>query len=142
MCRQLDKVHFFPFVAYFFFPITVILLFFLSQDGSLTSPSSLQPGPSLRVMSPSASPHIARAVVVGSRGVPSSGAGGNAVSARVALVASQRILALVTEILDMMWNVMGVVKESLDCPDAYVVFFFFSCFFFAVVTDNNPFIDG
>jgi hypothetical protein len=52
------------------------------------------------------------------------------VSASAALVASQRILALATESLDMMRNVTGVVKDSLDRADAYVLFlrFFFSFF--------------
>jgi hypothetical protein len=80
-------------------------------------------GPSSRATSPSASPRVARAVV-GNGGV-SSGAelgSGNAVSASAALVASQRILALATESLDMMRNVTGVVKESLDRADAYVSF--------------------
>jgi hypothetical protein len=39
-------------------------------------------------------------------------------------VASQRILALATESLDMMRNVTGVVKESLDRADACVSFSF------------------
>jgi hypothetical protein len=85
-------------------------------------------GPSSRATSPSASPRVARAVV--GNGAASSGAdgsGGNAVSASAALVASQRILALATESLDMMRNVTGVVKESLDRADAYVssLFLFF-----------------
>ena len=36
------------------------------------------------------------------------------VPAGTALVAAQRILALVTESLDMMRNVTGVMKDSLD----------------------------
>ena len=94
-------------------------------DGSMRS------GPSSRATSPSASPRVARAVV-GNGGAPSSGAdgsGGNAMSASAALVASQRILALATESLDMMRNVTGVVKESLDRADAYVSSLFFSCCF-------------
>ena len=64
-------------------------------------------------------------------GGASSGAdgSGNAVSASAALVASQRILVLAMESLDMMRNVTGVVKESLDHADAYV-FLFFSFIFF------------
>ena len=46
-----------------------------------------------------------------------------------ALVAAQRILALATESLDMMRNVTGVMKDSLDRTEAYVPplpdFFFF-----------------
>lgn len=37
-----------------------------------------------------------------------------------ATAAAQRILNLATESLDMMRNVTGVVKDSLDCADAYV----------------------
>ena len=37
-----------------------------------------------------------------------------------ALVAAQRILALATESLDMMRNVTGVMKDSLDRAEAYV----------------------
>jgi len=86
-------------------------------------------GPSSRATSPSASPRVARAVV--GNGGASSGAdgSGNAVSASAALVASQRILALATESLDMMRNVTGVVKESLDRADAYVLSLFFIHFF-------------
>jgi hypothetical protein len=92
-------------------------------------------GPSSRATSPSASPRVARAVV--GNGAASSGADGNAVSASAALVASQRILALATESLDMMRNVTGVVKESLDRADAYVSFSSLFQFYFAVVADNN-----
>ncbi|KIM38368.1 hypothetical protein M413DRAFT_245007 [Hebeloma cylindrosporum] len=105
-------------------------------------------GPSSRATSPVASPRVGRAVL-GAGGASSSAAsstsasgvelvngngsesgngnGGNTVSASAALIASQRILALATESLDMMRNVTGVVKESLDRADAYVVFFCF-CF--------------
>jgi len=88
-------------------------------------------GPSSRVALPSALPRVARAVV-GNEGASSRADGsGNAVSASAALVASQRILVLATESLDMMRNVTGVVKESLDRADAYVLsLFFFSFFFF------------
>ena len=91
-------------------------------------------GHSSRAPSPVASPRMARAAVI-CAGSSSSGAelasasggggGGNGVvSASAALVASQRILVLATESLDMMRNVTGVVKESLDRADAYVVFSF------------------
>ena len=88
--------------------------------------------------SPSASLHIARAAV-GNTGASSSGAdgsGGNAVSVSAALVALQRILVLATESLDMMRNVTGVVKESLDWADAYVLSFFFHFYFFFSLTPS------
>jgi hypothetical protein len=88
-------------------------------------------------MSPSASPRVARAVV-GNGGVSSSGAdrsGGNAVSASAALVASQRIPALATESLDMMWNVTGRVWIGRMRMSLSLLLFFF---FFAIVADNNP----
>jgi len=94
-------------------------------DGGMRS------GPLSRATSTSASPCIARAAV-GNAGASSSGAdgsGGNAVSASAALVVSQRILVLATESLDMMRNVTGVMKESLDRADAYV-------FFLIVFTDE------
>ena len=51
------------------------------------------------------------------------------VPAGTALMAAQRILALATESLDMMRNVTGVIKDSLDRAEAYVsppsLFFFF-----------------
>ena len=40
------------------------------------------------------------------------------VPAGTALVAAQRILALATESLDMMRNVTGVMKDSLDRAEA------------------------
>ena len=42
------------------------------------------------------------------------------VPAGTALVAAQRILALATESLDMMRNVAGIMKDSLDRAEAYV----------------------
>ena len=87
---------------------------------------------------------MARAAVANA-GASSSGAdgsGGNAVSASMALVASQRILVLAMESLDMMRNVTGVVKESLDRADAYVFFLFHFFLFLAVFTNDNPFVDG
>ncbi len=44
------------------------------------------------------------------------------VSPSNAAAAAQRILSLATESLDMMRNVTGVVKDSLDRADAYVVY--------------------
>jgi len=58
------------------------------------------------------SPRIARATIGTEQGN---------VSAGTALVAAQRILTLATESLDMMRNVTGVVKESLDRADACVL---------------------
>ena len=101
-------------------------------------------GPSLRATSPSASPRVARAAV-GNAGASSSGADGsgrNVVSASTALVALRRILVLATESLDMMRNVTGVVKESLDRADAYVFFLFHFLLFLAVFTDDNSLVDG
>ena len=42
------------------------------------------------------------------------------VPAGTALMAAQRILALAMESLDMMRNVTGVIKDSLDRAEAYV----------------------
>jgi hypothetical protein len=47
--------------------------------------------------------------------------GNQQVSPSNAAAAAQRILSLATESLDMMRNVTGVVKDSLDRADAYVV---------------------
>ena len=55
-----------------------------------------------------------------------------------ALVASQRVLVLATESLDMMRNVTGVVKDSLDRADAYVSFSLFNRELLANITH----IDG
>jgi len=70
--------------------------------------------------SPSSSPRISR-IAVGRRGsdVGEGGEGGR-VPAGTALVAAQRILALATESLDMMRNVTGVMKDSLDRAEAWV----------------------
>jgi hypothetical protein len=46
----------------------------------------------------------------------------NQVSHGAAIVAAQRILSLATESLDMMRGVTGVVKDSLDRAELYVVF--------------------
>ena len=51
------------------------------------------------------------------------------VPAGTALVAAQRILALATESLDMMRNVTGVMKDSLDRAEAFVSLFFPLIFF-------------
>ena len=92
----------------------------------------LRSGASSRATSPSMSPRIPRT----KRGSGGGGGGGEVgesgengrVPAGTALVAAQRILALATESLDMMRNVTGVMKDSLDRAEAYVllpaIFFF------------------
>jgi transcriptional repressor OPI1 len=99
------------------------------ERGSGGIESNLRSGASSRATSPSMSPRIPR-TAVSRRGGGDVGEGGeNArVSAGTALVAAQRILALATESLDMMRNVTGVMKDSLDRAEAYV--FFSSTFFF------------
>ncbi|KAF8194989.1 transcription factor Opi1-domain-containing protein [Pholiota molesta] len=79
----------------------------------------MRSGTSSRAQSPSSSPRMARASLASTRH-GDAGQGGDAVSASAALVASQRILVLATESLDMMRNVTGVVKDSLDRADAWV----------------------
>lgn len=93
--------------------------------------SGLRSGTPSRAPSPS-SPRVSRTAVNshlrhGSGGdVGEGGSGDNGrVSAGTALVAAQRILALATESLDMMRNVTGVMKDSLDRAEAYVFLFFF-----------------
>ena len=84
----------------------------------------LRSGASSRATSPSMSPRIPRT----KRGSGGGGGGGEVgesgengrVPAGTALVAAQRILALATESLDMMRNVTGVMKDSLDRAEAYV----------------------
>lgn len=88
----------------------------------------LKSGPNSRAPSPSSSPRISRAALAtqharhGSESQdqvgPHGHAQGHTVSPSAALVASQRILTLATESLDMMRNVTSVVKESLDRADA------------------------
>ena len=90
---------------------------------------------SSRAPSPS-SPRVARNTVVG---VQTSGAGTGdvskngssaepVVSAGAAVLAAQRILTLATESLDMMRGVTGVMKDSLDRADAYVLIYLGSIF--------------
>ena len=55
------------------------------------------------------------------------------VPAGTAVMAAQRILALATESLDMMMNVTGVMKDSLDRAEVFVslsLSFFFSLFIY------------
>ena len=76
---------------------------------------------SSRAASPS-SPRVARNSIGGAQ---SSGDAGSSaepvVSAGAAVLAAQRILTLATESLDMMRGVTGVMKDSLDRADAYVL---------------------
>ena len=96
------------------------------ERGSGGIEGDLRSGASSRATSPSLSPRIPR-TAVSKRG--SGGGGGDEggenvrVPAGTALVAAQRILALATESLDMMRNVTGVMKDSLDRAEAYVFFF-------------------
>ncbi|KAJ3511069.1 hypothetical protein NLJ89_g4307 [Agrocybe chaxingu] len=83
----------------------------------------MRSGGSSRVPSPASSPRMSRAVL--RHGEHAEGTNGDhplhpQVSHGSALLAAQRILALATESLDMMRNVTGVVKESLDKADAWV----------------------
>ena len=84
---------------------------------------------SSRAPSPS-SPRVARNTIAGAQasGVGTGGDVGKngslaepVVSAGAAVLAAQRILTLATESLDMMRGVTGVMKDSLDRADAYVL---------------------
>ena len=96
----------------------------------------MRSGASSRASSPSSSPRVSRGGGSvnshlrhnsGGGEMLSEGGGENGrVSAGTALLAAQRILVLATESLDMMRNVTGVMKDSLDRAEAYV---FFLCFF-------------
>ena len=95
---------------------------------------SFRSGASSRAASPSAcsSPRISRIMLNGNGGSEGERERGNAISEGSAMLAAQRILTLSTESLDMMRNVTGVVKDSLDRADAYVIsylsdFFFLLC---------------
>ncbi|KAH9479895.1 hypothetical protein JR316_0008491 [Psilocybe cubensis] len=104
------------------------------RERGVDSMSGLRSGASSVAVSPSSSPRITRASLgsaaapgssaaangSGSSGTGGQGGGGQTVSATAALVASQRILTLATESLDMMRNVTSVVKDSLDRADAWV----------------------
>lgn len=92
-----------------------------SASSASASASGMRSGASSVAVSPSSSPRLSRVALGGhdGRGAGGSGqGGGQTVSATAALVASQRILTLATESLDMMRNVTGVVKDSLDRADA------------------------
>ncbi|TEB36857.1 Opi1-domain-containing protein [Coprinellus micaceus] len=96
-------------------------------------------GASSTVVSPSASPRLSRSTLapltplhmqpnhsrVGLDGAADERAGsapsaGQSVSHGAAIVATQRLLSLATESLDMMRGVTGVVKDSLDKADLWV----------------------
>lgn len=79
---------------------------------SAASEAGLRSGTSSRAASP-ASPRTTRNTNSTESGT---------VLAGTAIVASQRILTLATESLDMMRGVTGVMKDSLDRADAYVFF--------------------
>ena len=105
----------------------------------------LRSGASSRATSPSMSPRIPRTAVsrrgIGGGSGDMGESGENArVPAGTALVAAQRILALATESLDMMRNVTGVMKDSLDRAEAYVFFFptfFFFLFIYHFIPDGS-----
>ncbi|KAL0066695.1 transcriptional regulator opi1 [Marasmius tenuissimus] len=84
-------------------------------------PSSGASPASSRAASPSASPRVPL------RGLVHEGANGGVatdgsrtMSTSSAMATAQKVLALATESLDMMKNVTGVVKDSLDAADAWV----------------------
>ena len=93
-----------------------------------------------RAPSPSSSPRVSRAAPrrgsAGDAGEGGGGESGGRVPAGTALVAAQRILALATESLDMMRNVTGVMKDSLDRAEAYVVLVVQDCFVFIYIYIN------
>ena len=88
------------------------------------------------------SPRIPR-TTVSKRGGGNGDGGESGENVRVpvgtALVAAQRILALATESLDMMRNVTGVMKDSLDRAEAYFFFptFFFFLFIYHFIPDGS-----
>ena len=94
------------------------------ERGSGGIEGDLRSGASSRATSPSMSPRISRTAVSKRGGGGGGDVGESGEIARVpagtALVAAQRILALATEGLDMMRNVTGVMKDSLDRAEAYV----------------------
>lgn len=96
------------------------------ERGTGAPEPGVRSGPSSRAPSPSSSPRMTRAVLGSTHprhGDTVEHGHGEAVSASAALLASQRILTLATESLDMMRNVTGVVKDSLDRADAYVILY-------------------
>ncbi|KAF8961993.1 transcription factor Opi1-domain-containing protein [Flammula alnicola] len=83
------------------------------ERGTGAPEPGVRSGPNSRAASPSSSPRITRAVLSRQSEVGE----GNRENGHVV---SARILALATESLDMMRNVTGVVKDSLDRADAWV----------------------
>ena len=76
---------------------------------------------SSRAASPSASPRVALRTLLhdgASSGVPTDTS--RPMTTSSAMATAQKVLALATESLDMMKNVTGVVKDSLDAADAWV----------------------
>ena len=106
------------------------------ERGSGGIEGDLRSGASSRATSPSMSPRIPR-TAVSRRGGGGGDVGDGGENARVpagtALVAAQRILALATESLDMMRNVTGVMKDSLDRAEAFVFFFLQHLFFHLLI---------
>ena len=105
----------------------------LRERGASNLDGGMRSGASSRASSPSSSPRASRGggsvnshLRHNSGGEVSSEGGGEngRVSAGTALLAAQRILVLATESLDMMRNVTGVMKDSLDRAEAYVFVFF------------------
>lgn len=83
--------------------------------------SGLRSGASSRAPSPTTSPRMTRGQLNregGPSGGPADAQPSSQVSTGTVLVAAQRILTLATESLDMMRNVTGVMKDSLDRADA------------------------
>ena len=107
------------------------------ERGSGGIEGDFRSGTSSRATSPSMSPRIPR-TAVSKRGGGGSGDVGESgenvrVPAGTALVAAQRILALATESLDMIRNVTGIMKVSLDRAEVFVslsLSFFFSLFIY------------
>jgi len=87
------------------------------ERGAGSESSNLKSGPSSRAPSPSASPRIPRPSALT---ITQANGGDSCNSNGSVIVAAQKILVLATESLDMMRNVTGVVKDSLDRADAYV----------------------
>lgn len=82
-----------------------------AEGGFRSSPNSRATSPS------TSSPRMSRAILNGDGEREKA----NSVTEGSAMVAAQRILVLATESLDMMRNVTGVVKDSLDRADAYAI---------------------
>ncbi|KAL0571319.1 transcriptional regulator opi1 [Marasmius crinis-equi] len=76
---------------------------------------------SSRAASPAASPRVSiRGLTHEGGNIGVTNDGSRAMSANSAVATAQKVLALATESLDMMKNVTGVLKDSLDAADAWV----------------------